>query len=29
MIPLRFEFGKNKTGEHTFKPFVERREVRD
>lgn len=25
MIPLRFEFGKNKTGEHTFKPFVERR----
>jgi hypothetical protein len=25
MIPLRFEFGKNRTGEHTFKPFVERR----
>ncbi len=25
LIPLKFEFGKNKTGEHTFQPFLERR----
>ena len=25
LVPLTFEFGKNKTGEHTFQPLVERR----